>query len=267
MSLMELDPAETRRAIEAAKGVLRMLEQSPPQSKLEEYNAALELLKDAVVATRRYQSKALEGKSRDAETEDQLSTLWFQAGHKIGEFDPDLSYLCAVKGWGWADETIWDLPENKDLPIRLEQMVLAHQSAAKSLNEQRNALSEFQKLTQQIATAHDIAAGKIRSNAWVNGSFYLVAMLAIIALLAGVATTIKLVLVPIIIVGGLLAVTTIGAFQLTNDGTLSQENFLSLMRLTFEQLPILRLFFRKPKEKGSDQNSTSSGSRPPGKKA
>src|SRR5262249_7655155 len=163
--------------------------------KLKEYDAALAHLKDAIVTTRRYQDKVFKGSPRDANTEDELSSIWFQVSQKIYPFDEPLAHLCSVKEWGWADEKVWNLPENKDLPLRLEEMISAHQSAMRSVGDHREGLKEIKNLVQQIA-AHDIAAGKLRHNAWLNGSFYLVAVLAIFPLLAGIATQVKVVLVP-----------------------------------------------------------------------
>jgi hypothetical protein len=57
MSVPALDAAETRRAMDAARGVLRMLQNAPPKGKLNQYKAALSDLKDAVIETRRYQNK------------------------------------------------------------------------------------------------------------------------------------------------------------------------------------------------------------------
>jgi hypothetical protein len=173
MSLFELDPNETGRAIDAAKGVLRMLQEAPPEGKLEEYKEALEALKDATIATRRYQESIhSRHKPRNSDEEDNLSNLWFGAAQKIDEFNPEVGALCRVKGWGWADETTWDLPENRDLPISLEQMTSKYQSVMKSVNSYANARKEFEGLAQQIAAAKttDIAgavpsrSGASRSN-------------------------------------------------------------------------------------------------------
>lgn len=80
---------------------------------------------------------------------------------------------------------------------------------------------------------------------WVNGGFYLVAFAVIIALLAAVARTIPVWLLPIILIGGLVAVSVIGALELRRSDKLSQSNFLQLMALTFRQLPLLRRFWQK----------------------
>jgi hypothetical protein len=76
-------------------------------------------------------------------------------------------------------------------------------------------------------------------NPWAAGSFYLFVLLAVVGLLLVVtAVAPPWVLAPIFI-GGLLAVTCIGALQLRQDDRLSEEGFLSLMALTFKRLPLV----------------------------
>jgi hypothetical protein len=131
-------------------------------------------------------------------------------------------------------------------------MVSQYQSVMKQVNTYEDALREAQDLAQQLAAANKTAAAAtmLRHNAWVNGSFYLVAMLSVLALLAAISTVVKLVLLPVLIIGGILAVTVIGALQLRNDDQLSQENFISLMGLTFRELPLVRIWYRRPRPPG-----------------
>jgi hypothetical protein len=44
---------------------------------------------------------------------------------------------------------------------------------------------------------------------------------------------------PVVLVGGLVAVVVIAAFQLRQDERLSEENLLTLIRLTFKKLPVI----------------------------
>ena len=59
------------------------------------------------------------------------------------------------------------------------------------------------------------------------------------ALLLVAANTIPLWILPVIVIGALLALSIIGAFQLRQDERLTQKNFLELMILTFKRLPLL----------------------------
>jgi hypothetical protein len=95
---------------------------------------------------------------------------------------------------------------------------------------------------------------------WIAGSFYLaVAIIAVVAMLA-VANTVPLYIVPMAIVGAILLVSVIGAFQLRHDSGLSEKSFLELMALSFRYLPLLR-----PKREDSASNKTKDES-PPSRK-
>lgn len=74
---------------------------------------------------------------------------------------------------------------------------------------------------------------------WGSGSFYLLALVVVIASLAAVGKLLAVWILPIMIIGGLLLVTVIGALQMKQDERLSDKTFLSLMTLAFQQLPLL----------------------------
>jgi len=76
-------------------------------------------------------------------------------------------------------------------------------------------------------------------NPWVSGSFYLAAMVIVVTLFLVAAKTVHFVVLPIVIIGALLIVSIIGAFQLRQDESLSEKNFLTLMFLTFKQFPFI----------------------------
>ena len=81
---------------------------------------------------------------------------------------------------------------------------------------------------------------KKEKNAWVNGSFYLVVVILIMTLFCVISNKVEWYALPIVIIGGLLTFTTIGAFQLRNDDGLTETNFLKLMIETFKRLPLLK---------------------------
>lgn len=79
-----------------------------------------------------------------------------------------------------------------------------------------------------------------RSNPWISGSFYLFAVALVITLLAFLSNKVDILVLPIVLICGLLAVTIIGAFQLRNDDRLQEESFIKLMLETLKRLPLLR---------------------------
>ena len=78
-----------------------------------------------------------------------------------------------------------------------------------------------------------------KNNPWISGSFYLFVAAVAITGLAVVSNTVHWTLLPIIIIGGILLVGIIGAFQLRNDDKLKEEGFLKLIGETYKRLPLL----------------------------
>jgi hypothetical protein len=78
-----------------------------------------------------------------------------------------------------------------------------------------------------------------RRNPWLSGSFYLAAFAIVATLFLVVARTVTFSVLPIVAIVALLGVSLIGAFQLRQDESLSEKNFLALMALTFKQIPLL----------------------------
>jgi hypothetical protein len=76
-------------------------------------------------------------------------------------------------------------------------------------------------------------------NPWITGSFYLASLVSVVTLLPALAKVVTPLLVPIVMVGAVLGVSVVGAFQLRHDQSLGEKNFLSLMALTFKQLPLV----------------------------
>jgi hypothetical protein len=90
---------------------------------VQKQRAALVSVNEALLETRRYLKYRHDGGDRNGETEDQLSLMWVEAGNAVQNYDSKLAQLCWVKGHGWADETVWEDPRYKDLPIRLNDML------------------------------------------------------------------------------------------------------------------------------------------------
>jgi hypothetical protein len=79
-----------------------------------------------------------------------------------------------------------------------------------------------------------------KNNPWISGSFYLFLAIVTITGLAVLAKSVSWVLLPIIIIGGILLIGIIGAFQLKNDDKLKDESFLKLITETYKRLPLLK---------------------------
>jgi len=79
-----------------------------------------------------------------------------------------------------------------------------------------------------------------KNNPWISGSFYLFVAIVVISGLAVLGNMVDWILLPIIIIGGILLIGIIGAFQLKNDDKLKDETFLSLITETYKRLPLLK---------------------------
>lgn len=78
------------------------------------------------------------------------------------------------------------------------------------------------------------------NNPWISGSFYLFVAIVVLTGLAVISNTVHWSLLPILIIGGILLIGVIGAFQLRNDDKLKDESFIKLMTETYKRLPLLK---------------------------
>jgi len=117
--LANVNPFDTGQA----KELLEQLEKKLSSEGVQKHRIALVSVNEALLETRRYLTHRREGGERKGETEDQLSKMWVEAGNAVQSYDSKLAQLCWVKGHGWADETVWEDPRYKDLPIRLNDML------------------------------------------------------------------------------------------------------------------------------------------------
>ena len=79
-----------------------------------------------------------------------------------------------------------------------------------------------------------------KNNPWISGSFYLFVAIVVITGLAVLGNMLAWYLLPLIIIGGILIIGVVGAFQLKNDDKLKDETFLSLIQETYKRLPLLK---------------------------
>lgn len=100
--------------------------------------------------------------------------------------------------------------------------------------------------SREAALRVTVAKSTPPPNPWVSGSFYLAVTVVLLTLLLVISTTVPWWAFPLVVLGGLIGVTVVGAFQLRHDSALSEEGFLSLMLATLRQLPLLRIAARKP---------------------
>lgn len=91
-----------------------------------------------------------------------------------------------------------------------------------------------------LALLEKTKPSKISPNPWASGSFYLIVFIVVITAFAVVGKVLPSFVLPIVLIGAILALSVIGALQMRQDEKLSEENFLKLMALSFKYLPWLR---------------------------
>jgi Flp pilus assembly protein TadB len=97
---------------------------------------------------------------------------------------------------------------------------------------------EVQKVS--LALMKKAAPPRTSPSPWLSGSFYLVVFLMVFALVSVAGHWLPIYALPLVLIGGILALSIIGAFQLRQDERLSEDNFVKLMALSFKYLPWLR---------------------------
>jgi hypothetical protein len=81
---------------------------------------------------------------------------------------------------------------------------------------------------------------KIRvKSAWANGSFYLFLFLVVVFSIGFLAGSLPVYDLVLVIIGGVLFIPLIGAFQLRQDERLKEEHFLQLIKMVIGQLPLV----------------------------
>jgi hypothetical protein len=131
---------------------------------------------------------------------------------------------------------------------KAEQALSSYKVLKKEYVEAKDFLEAALQKLRNAEIAFRLAGGTLakdeisfkNSNPWKTGSFYLVAAVIVIILLAVVSVNLPWYAVAVVFIGGLLLLAVIGALQLRSDESLSEENFLKLMIETFRRLPLLR---------------------------
>lgn len=142
--------------------------------------------------------------------------------------------------------TIESAVDNIAAELRARNLQEAQKLAEEARSELRHHLDRVRRANIAISgkaggikqILHDDARADktLRDSAWFNGSFYLATTLLLLSLLTFVAGRLALAQLTFVVVGALVGVTMIGAFQLRNDDKLSERAFLDLLRMAFVRI-------------------------------
>lgn len=95
---------------------------------------------------------------------------------------------------------------------------------------------------------------------WFSGLFYLTATVVIVVLLLVVSRTAPWWAFPVVVVGGVLLVSIVGAFQMRQDDRLSERGFVRLMGDALRRLPLV--IARSPKTGTGEPNQGTAAGEP-----
>jgi hypothetical protein len=119
---------------------------------------------------------------------------------------------------------------NKILYSNKEITILDCEESYREFNQQ-NSITNINLTTNNMT--------KQKNNPWTSGSFYLFTAIVIIVSLTIVSTFVNWKLIPVLIIGGIILLSIIGALQLKNDEILKDKSFLTLMLESYKLLPLL----------------------------
>lgn len=102
----------------------------------------------------------------------------------------------------------------------------------------------FDNQLQQLAAEQDKPI--MKPNIWVNGSFFLVALLSIFVAIRVLSGEIAPIWIALVFVGGILAVLTIGILALRANDQFSDKTFLQALGMVLRSLPLIGRAARRP---------------------
>jgi hypothetical protein len=104
----------------------------------------------------------------------------------------------------------------------------------------KNLASEFHRFDNQLQS---LAAQQdkpiMKPNIWINGSFFLVALLAIIVAIRVLTGQLSPIWIAVVLVGGIVAVIAIGVLALRSNDQITDKTFLEALRMVFRSLPLV----------------------------
>jgi hypothetical protein len=92
---------------------------------------------------------------------------------------------------------------------------------------------------KQVGQVQDASEKTAQHNPWISGSFYLLAFVIVVAALCLAIFFLPWYAIPLLLVGGIVALIVIGAFQLRMDEKIPGASFMELMRLSFKSFPLI----------------------------
>jgi len=104
--------------------------------------------------------------------------------------------------------------------------------------EGKNA-DEVERVARSLFT-HAPGTRPVKKFPLVGGAFFLIAFIVIFGGILTAARLLSVYVFVLVLVGGVIIFSVVGAFILRQDENLSEKGFIELMKLSFRYLPLLR---------------------------
>jgi hypothetical protein len=148
---------------------------------------------------------------------------------------------------------IKDRPVSIQIPSELDDPVITVTASYKGHNKSvqvdtRQNTSTVIKLDDVVPVPEEIKEAPVHPNMWVNGSFVLAVFVVVVTGLLAVSTFVSWLAIPVVIIGAILVVTVIGVLTLKGNNQLRDESLVKLMEMTFQNLPLIKMLGRRPKQ-------------------
>ena len=100
--------------------------------------------------------------------------------------------------------------------------------------------SEVERVSQTLFAKAPDSRTMQKQFPLVSAVFFLILFVVVFGAILTAARLLPVYTFPLVLIGGVLTFSVVGAFILREDASLSEKSFLDLMRLSFKYLPLLR---------------------------
>jgi hypothetical protein len=100
--------------------------------------------------------------------------------------------------------------------------------------------TEVERVSQALFAQAPATRAAQKQFPLVSAVFFLILFVVVFGAILTAARLLPVYTFPLVLIGGVLTFSVVGAFILREDATLSEKSFLDLMRLSFKYLPLLR---------------------------
>ncbi|MEM7066928.1 MAG: COR domain-containing protein, partial [Cyanobacteria bacterium P01_B01_bin.77] len=149
----------------------------------------------------------------------------------------DYRHLLTLESMG---EQEW-IPTGYDQKVNIKALLRGIETEVEHQAFPEVAASDGKKIRTSQSSGMIVRTKRLgqSQNPWSSGFFYLFSLSVIATVFAAVSHFVAWYILPVVIVGTLLAIGIVGALQLRQDNRFSEENFLILLIEAYKQLPFL----------------------------